>query len=90
MESLVNDDVLSLYEDKNGTVWVGTRDGISFFNPRTRKFLTYRALPNMVRGLSNNAVWAFAEDKNGKIWIGTEDGLNRMESQALSGGDGVF
>lgn len=90
MESLVNDDVLSLYEDKSGTVWVGTRDGISFFNPRTRKFLTYRALPNMVRGLSNNAIWAFAEDKEGKLWIGTEDGLNRMESQALSGGDGVF
>lgn len=89
-ESLVNDDVLSLYEDRSGTVWVGTRDGISFFNPRTRKFLTYRTLPNMVRGLSNNAVWAFAEDKEGKIWIGTEDGLNRMESQALSGGDGVF
>ena len=89
-ESLVNDEVLSLYEDKSGTVWVGTRDGISFFNPRTRKFLTYRALPNMVRGLSSNAVWAFAEDSNGKIWIGTEDGLNRMESQALSGGGGVF
>lgn len=89
-ESLVNDDVLSLSEDRSGTVWVGTRDGISFFNPRTRKFLTFRALPNMVRGLSNNAVWAFAEDKEGKIWIGTEDGLNRMESQALSGGDGIF
>ncbi|MCU0425228.1 MAG: ATP-binding protein [Candidatus Kapabacteria bacterium] len=89
-ESLVNDEVLSLYEDRNGTVWVGTRDGISFFNPKARKFLTYRALPNQVRGLSNNAVWAFAEDRDGKIWIGTEDGLNRMESQPLSGGNGVF
>lgn len=89
-ESLVNDEVLSLYEDRSGTVWVGTRDGISFFNPNTQKFLTYQALPNQVRGLSNNAVWAFAEDKEGKIWIGTEDGLNRMESQPLSGGSGIF
>ncbi len=91
VESLVNDEVLSLYEDKSGTVWVGTRDGISFFNPRTRKFLTYRTLPNTAaRGLSSNAVWAFAEDREGKLWIGTEDGLNRMESQPLSGGGGVF
>ncbi|HEY5463193.1 MAG TPA: two-component regulator propeller domain-containing protein [Hanamia sp.] len=66
--ALDNESVLSIYEDKNGTLWVGTNGGggLNRFNRQTGTFTTYlNQLPGFQCILS-----IYGDDKN-KIWAGT-------------------
>lgn len=66
-------------EDGEGTIWGGTfKEGVYFFNPKTKEkgFLQYD--PENKNSLSNNAVNAIFEDSKKQLWIATENGLNRL------------
>lgn len=65
--SLASNYVVSLYEDRNGVIWVGTRGGgVSRWNPRTWSLgaVEHAALDGAV-------VNAFAPKEDGQTWIGT-------------------
>ncbi len=71
--------VLSLLEDKQGNIWVGTDNGVYFYN-RTKKTIThYEDQPGSLNGLSENTVHTIYQDKYGTIWIGTSFGLSRLD-----------
>ncbi|MEO0725487.1 MAG: two-component regulator propeller domain-containing protein [Bacteroidota bacterium] len=75
--SLSENDVLTVYEDRSGIIWVGTfGGGINRFDPATQFFTHFRHDPTRSTSLSNDFVWAFHEDKLGNLWIGTQGGLN--------------
>jgi signal transduction histidine kinase/ligand-binding sensor domain-containing protein/DNA-binding response OmpR family regulator len=60
--------IRSLYEDKNGTLWIGTRDGgLNKFDRTSGKF--NRKKYNIGEALS------IIEDKTGTLWAGTSRGL---------------
>ena len=72
-------DVLSLYEDFTGTVWLGTDgSGLSYYDEHLVKFnvLTNKQIPNdfnidFVRAISK---------KDGKVWLGTSNlGLTSVD-----------
>lgn len=64
-DGLVNNSVMSIYEDKAGIIWFGTGGGVSRYNGKSfRNFTTKDGLPN-------NGITTIMEDKTGKIWIGT-------------------
>ncbi len=79
--SLSADQVVSIYQDHGGVLWIGTHDaGVNKWNPATWAFAHYRRDPSRPSGLNNNSVFAFAEDPAGSIWIGTlGGGLNRLD-----------
>jgi signal transduction histidine kinase/ligand-binding sensor domain-containing protein len=56
-----------LYEDRSGTVWVGTRRGVCRFT--NGKCIQDSALQN------TTPVHDFVEDRAGNLWIGTDRGL---------------
>lgn len=62
--------ILSLYEDRAGTLWSGTETGevMSLRGGQASTFTTADGLPG---GL----VWCFCEDQAGTLWIGTTNGL---------------
>ncbi|MGH9810645.1 MAG: ligand-binding sensor domain-containing protein, partial [Terriglobia bacterium] len=64
--------VFSLAEGRNGTVWIGTRNGFS----RWRNGEIESFLPE--DGLSQSTVYALHEDREGSLWVGTAGGLVRM------------
>jgi ligand-binding sensor domain-containing protein len=64
-EGLVNNSVFSIYEDKAGTIWFGTGDGISRYDGRSFQNFTIKA------GDLSNVINTIIEDKTGKLWIGT-------------------
>jgi signal transduction histidine kinase/ligand-binding sensor domain-containing protein len=68
-------DVVSLFADPNGGLWVGYwYGGVSFINDGT---VTDYGTPE---GLPSRAVLAFARDRQGTLWIAAgEDGLARLE-----------
>ena len=68
--ALDDQDVLSIYEDKSGTLWVGTFDGgLNRFNRETGTFTSY---VNKLPGFQS-VVSIYGDDKN-KIWAGTNFG----------------
>lgn len=67
---LVSDRVRALCAASDGSIWIGTSDGLSRF--QHGKFSTY----TQTNGLSHNAIRALCEDREGQIWAGTGAGLN--------------
>lgn len=71
-------DILSLFEDASGTVWLGTDGaGLSYFDQYLAKFntLTNKQLP---RDIHVDVIRAIAEE-NGTIWLGTSGkGLTKI------------
>jgi len=74
--SLSYNSVYSIYEDRNGSMWLGTfGDGINMYNKLTKNFTHYKQEPNNPNSLSNNFVNSILEE-DGHLWIGTDYGLN--------------
>jgi ligand-binding sensor domain-containing protein/serine phosphatase RsbU (regulator of sigma subunit) len=76
---LNNTYIISLFESKDGTFWVGTQGGgISRFNKENDAFETY----NEREGLPDGIVYGFAQDNKQNLWISTNRGLSRFDVQA--------
>jgi signal transduction histidine kinase/DNA-binding response OmpR family regulator/ligand-binding sensor domain-containing protein len=73
-----NSIVRSVYEDKTGTLYVGTRSGglnIISNDTHTRKVI------NVSDGLSNSTVLSIGKDHFGNIWLGTDgEGIDMIEA----------
>ena len=70
-DGLSGDLAFSVFEDREGDIWVATRDGLDRF----RDF----AIPtiSVKQGLSNGSVESVLAARDGSLWVGTLDGLNR-------------
>jgi serine phosphatase RsbU (regulator of sigma subunit)/ligand-binding sensor domain-containing protein len=81
--SLSSDRVYTVYEDRSGVLWVGTRfGGLNRFDREKERFTRYRNDPNNPKTLSNDYLYDILEDRRGGFWIGTfAGGLNRMDRQ---------
>jgi ligand-binding sensor domain-containing protein/two-component sensor histidine kinase len=84
-KSLSDDKVITLFEDKNGSLWIGTYYGglnkLNFINknlnPELAEFVHFN-FP--AKSLGDNSIMAITEDNSGYLWIGTfGGGLNRLD-----------
>jgi len=83
-DSLMSDNVFTIYGDRNGNMWVGQQNGISRFDPAADRFTNYKPDPNHPDSLAN-WVWVIYEDRSGALWLGTFGGsLVRFDSKAGS------
>ncbi len=75
--SLSNDYAMSIHQDANDLVWIGTRGGgVSRWNPRS--WSLGARLPTWLSGAHVNA---FADGPDGEIWLGTIGrGLLRLDA----------
>lgn len=78
MNSLSNNNIWAITEDRYGMLWIGTENGLNRFDPATGNFLHFHRIDGDTRSLSNNFVYSLAETRNGDLWVGTEKGLNRL------------
>jgi signal transduction histidine kinase/CheY-like chemotaxis protein/ligand-binding sensor domain-containing protein len=77
-EGLSQLNVNCIKQDRDGFIWVGTRDGLNKYDGY--KFTIYRNDPKNNNSLSANYVQDIAEDKEGDIWLATEGGgLNKYD-----------
>jgi ligand-binding sensor domain-containing protein/signal transduction histidine kinase len=75
--SLSNPNVLAVYEDKDGIVWMGTEGGgLNRLDPTTGSITYFKNDPQNKNSLNNNIVYSIEEIEPGKLWIGTEGGVN--------------
>lgn len=77
-ESLSNNYIRSIYQDKEKNFWIGTFEGLNkvIYNSITGKhtFKVYKKED----GLPNNMIESIVEDDNGYLWLGTNDGLSKF------------
>jgi ligand-binding sensor domain-containing protein/serine phosphatase RsbU (regulator of sigma subunit) len=76
--SISSNHVSCLFEDRSGIIWIGTNNGLNYYNP----MLDYIQVLNKNTDppLSGNNIKSIYEDGHGRIWIGTSgSGLNMIE-----------
>ncbi|UCH14903.1 MAG: PAS domain S-box protein, partial [Bacteroidales bacterium] len=74
-QSINNNDVLTIYEDKRSILWVGTGGGgLNRFN-RNKETFTHFTEED---GLANNIVYGILEDDKNNLWISTGNGLSKF------------
>jgi ligand-binding sensor domain-containing protein/signal transduction histidine kinase/DNA-binding response OmpR family regulator len=72
--------VLSLYEDDQQKLWVGTLEsGLNRYDPATGHFTQF----GEDDGLAGNIVYAIEQDRQGYLWVSTNKGLSRIEPQSM-------
>lgn len=83
-----NDLVLSMHEDHEGNLWMGTgRSGLWRWQPR--KLTTYT--PD--EGLPHPNAWVVCEAPDGSVWLGTDGGVSQLADghmQTWTAADGLF
>ncbi|MBN2519371.1 MAG: response regulator, partial [Bacteroidales bacterium] len=68
-------DILSVYEDKKGLLWINTeKQGITMINPYTLNNKHYSLIPDNISTLVDDERPYIYEDSNDNLWIGTHGG----------------
>lgn len=75
--SLSQNSVYDIYQDRQGIIWIGTYfGGVNFVYPENNSFEVYRN-KNYTNSISSNVISAITQDKYNNLWVGTEaEGLN--------------
>ena len=76
-QGLSQNQVLCIYEDSKGLLWIGTQDGLNLYDGY--KFKVFRHEPGNKNSLLDYAVNTVCETDTGIFWIGTRAGLSRYD-----------
>ena len=72
--SLPDNSVNVIYQDKNGNIWLGTNQGLVLFNPQKESFTTFRQTEDNEHSLLGNQVTDIRQMNDGTLWISTYQG----------------
>ena len=73
---------MTLYEDRQGRLWIGTRGGgLDRFDRAEETFVHFRHDSGDPHSLSHDVVLSTLQDGSGTMWIGTHAGLDRFDSR---------
>ena len=74
--------VSGLVQDRQGFVWIATRDGLAKYDGRT--FKTFRHIPGDDSSLSSSVITTLYLDNNDRLWINYEQGdVDLMDTRTL-------
>ncbi|GMQ27875.1 hybrid sensor histidine kinase/response regulator transcription factor [Algoriphagus confluentis] len=74
LQGLSQSTVLSLLQDREGQIWIGTRDGLNRYNGY--EFEVFRHRVDDPESISGNTILDIKSDQKGDIWLVTENGLS--------------
>jgi ligand-binding sensor domain-containing protein len=75
---LVNDLVQAIYADSKGTLYFGTKQGLSVLNGKEWKTYT------LANGLVSNNILTIVADKNDNVWLGTDNGVSCLKNGTIT------
>ncbi len=87
-QSISGKHIWSLFEDKDGHIWVGTffnglnlliNDPLESDALNNARFMAFRTERNNDKSISSSMITGFSQDQYGRLWIGTVYGLNILE-----------
>jgi len=73
----IHDDpaVLAIYHDRDGSIWLGSRDGLS----RLQADLLYTWLPS--EQPAEKTIRVITRDRQGRLWVGTDNGAGYLRGE---------
>ncbi|MEJ7766239.1 MAG: response regulator [Chitinophagaceae bacterium] len=72
--------ILSIIEDKKqGGLWIGTNNGLCYFNSEKKQLKMYRHDKNNPNSLSSDEAVVVYQDSRQKVWIGTGTGKGGLD-----------
>ena len=82
-KGLLSNSIRVIYQDKSGTIWVGTdKGGLSRYDENTKSFTTFTHDPSVPNSLSNDRVRDIHEDSDRVLWVSTYGGgLNKFDAK---------
>lgn len=81
--SISSNQLNCLLEDTNKAgLWIGTREGLCYFNYSTEKFTVYN---NHVGDFRSKVVISLFRDNKQRLWLGTQSGLTLFTTHGESG-----
>jgi signal transduction histidine kinase/ligand-binding sensor domain-containing protein/DNA-binding NarL/FixJ family response regulator len=80
--SVINDAMWQLYQDRAGMLWLPTVEGLTRFDPSSGTFTHYTNAPDDPTSLSSNTTYAVLEDSAGRLWIGTAVGFDMLDRKS--------
>ncbi len=78
-QGLPNTRINRVYQDPGGTIWVASRNGLSYFDGM--HFTTFRRSGDPAGGLKNDLVTAIFTDSRGTCWTGTSEGVQIFDPE---------
>ncbi len=85
---LTDQRVSIMIKGPDGSIWIGTDNGLNNYNPINGQLRTFLPSTNDETALSSGAIGSLLFDKNGRLWIGSlNNGINILEP---GGGKPVF
>lgn len=72
-QGLSSNTITSIHQDKNGFIWMGTRNGLNRFDGN--HFKLYKTDKNDSLSIGSHSINTICEDNSGGLWIGTYNGI---------------
>lgn len=72
--SIVDNYVIFLKETSDSMLWIGTRNGVSVYDPFKASFRNYPYAPSGRGNFPCKFIRTIFEDRKGNVWLGTNDG----------------
>lgn len=76
VNSISNNYIDCIVENKNGEIIIGTHVGLNIYNPKTSSFRAY----TMKEGLANNEIGSVTIDNKNRIWLSSQKGISTISS----------
>ncbi len=80
--SLLDNFVWTVSESRDGTIWIGSNQGLNALNPTSGQFTHYKnndSRPDDPYSLNGGAAGFTLEDNQGNLWIAMPTGLDRLD-----------
>jgi signal transduction histidine kinase/ligand-binding sensor domain-containing protein/DNA-binding response OmpR family regulator len=77
-ESLIDNVVNFVFEDRNRNLWIGTKDGLDLFDRQKEEFVHFSTFD----GLPNNVINGILQDDENNLWISSNKGLTKFSYES--------
>ncbi len=81
LNGISNNSIRALLEDQQGNLWIGTQNGLNYFDTHENTCDSYFYSTHNAFSINDNIINHIFEDSNHNIWIGTNSGLNKKITQ---------
>jgi ligand-binding sensor domain-containing protein len=83
--SLADNTVTYIFKDSQNNIWIGTRNGLTLFDPLTYQIKNFKNDPNNPASLTSNYIKCIIQTDDYKLWIGTDGGgVNILDLSTFS------
>jgi PAS domain S-box-containing protein len=77
--SIIDNRVWSLCEDEKGNIWIGTGDGLSYFDIKSNSFENFKYNPKDRNSVNDTIIRSLFVDSKTNLWVGSGTGLSRFD-----------